>query len=1239
MAFLMKKSVSSKADDSKSQVACPAGPMCPPTPELTTLTPEELLILRDVFRRQEQFEREESERIRKISNDLQEFEQTVKEQSSHKSPHVDLRLCRLCYKTKFVDGIGRMCHDCHKRVCNKCGSFTKYRRDVRKNKSVRGKWRCNMCQMKREAVCKTGSWYHRTSPTENENDENNAMVKLKSSFSADYDSENSERESQLLTCDTETDALPSGNRTDPELYRSLDSPQGGTKIGPKKSRRRSLPVGPVLQSGEDDDDDDCVNNGDHLKRERMLFLQRRQLRKLKKRQYSTQTSEEDAGAPPSEGSDQEGVGSFELNSCSEDLSRPIITFDACSFGRDQDVIPTYFSTSKLSLESISDSSSVLSYATKESSLSDGTESPLLMRIKRQNAVYGSSSSSVFSDTKQSDSQGGANSPSAVRNANSPNHVRNTNSPKPVRNANSPQPVRNTNSPKPSRNANSPIHVRNANSPTPVRNANSPIPVRNANSHSSVRNGGSREAGSDERSKDSRHPDNKHEMFNRRITLSKCECINPSDKEQTKRLCSIKPHHPHEIILHRDRNDRSQKTNGLGMRIVGGMRVDAILGAYVVMVIKGGPADVQGHIEEGDQILQWNGQSLTNVTFEEARTIMDNSGEVVQLIVRHRHRKIETQDTSPEHRVIRLVSADMSCLGKGNIPYPLDNQSFPRPRRRMLPKTPIEIKKETRKITGQILIQMTHCPATDTLTVSLLKAKELSIPEKSYDVPSPFALIHMLPRRRLYVPSETKCVEKTHMPEWNHVCSFENISEEKLCKRSIEITVWNREEKEDFFMGEVLLDLGDVPLDEDYTWYQLEDHDDNSSPLPERKHSVPEVIPPKLENPNTLSSPSPSPSNSRRYSPKESRRSSPLEISRFSPNESRRSSPKDSRKSSPRDSRKSSIRDSKKSSPNVCSRSPKETRRSITPNSPERRLSIKGSPVMERNQPGVTPPVSPILAFGMELSSPQRSSFRSKMKRRMASAVSRVSSSLTVLDRRDSAEEPNHGELHRSRSFCEESGPDTNPLHHTRRTSANFDLLAPPRPLSRANSISSFYDSDDLSDQASWHTVSPVERPPPDGDDVTSTLGPAQVPPKPAAENLVCGEVRLGFIVSKGHLEIDVLRVRGFEKGECGLPPDAYVKTYLIEGSKVIQKKKTQVVKATGESCYRRKVKYSACNIHGRYMKINIWERCKGFEKKRCLGESVVKLDSLDLNQQTVGWYKLFPVNTTELGSDESLYHW
>ena len=49
--------------------------------------------------------------------------------------------------------------------------------------------------------------------------------------------------------------------------------------------------------------------------------------------------------------------------------------------------------------------------------------------------------------------------------------------------------------------------------------------------------------------------------------------------------------------------------------------------------------------------------------------------------------------------------------------------------------------------------------------------------------------------------------------------------------------------------------------------------------------------------------------------------------------------------------------------------------------------------------------------------------------------------------------------------------------------------------------------------------------------------------------------------------------------------DSYVKTYLVEGRKTIQKKKSQVVKASTDPVYRRKIKYSACNVHGRHMRV------------------------------------------------------
>ncbi|ESO92449.1 hypothetical protein LOTGIDRAFT_87888, partial [Lottia gigantea] len=133
----------------------------PPSPDLSSLRPDELQILNEVFRRQTEFEQNEIKRIERIRVELEKYEDMIRNQSEMKKKvkHVDLRLCRLCYKTKFADGIGRICYDCHKRVCGRCGSFTRPRWNTKKNKSVRGKWRCNMCQLKRETLCKTGQWY------------------------------------------------------------------------------------------------------------------------------------------------------------------------------------------------------------------------------------------------------------------------------------------------------------------------------------------------------------------------------------------------------------------------------------------------------------------------------------------------------------------------------------------------------------------------------------------------------------------------------------------------------------------------------------------------------------------------------------------------------------------------------------------------------------------------------------------------------------------------------------------------------------------------------------------------------------------------------------------------------------------------------------------------------------------------------------------------------------------------
>lgn len=85
--------------------------------------------------------------FRTIQQQLERFEEAVRTQSSGKSrlKHIDLRLCRLCFKTKFADGIGRLCHDCRKRVCQRCGGFTKSRWDPKKKKVGDPLIQCTIC--------------------------------------------------------------------------------------------------------------------------------------------------------------------------------------------------------------------------------------------------------------------------------------------------------------------------------------------------------------------------------------------------------------------------------------------------------------------------------------------------------------------------------------------------------------------------------------------------------------------------------------------------------------------------------------------------------------------------------------------------------------------------------------------------------------------------------------------------------------------------------------------------------------------------------------------------------------------------------------------------------------------------------------------------------------------------------------------------------------------------------------
>lgn len=101
----------------------------------------------------------------------------------------------------------------------------------------------------------------------------------------------------------------------------------------------------------------------------------------------------------------------------------------------------------------------------------------------------------------------------------------------------------------------------------------------------------------------------------------------------------------------------------------------------------------------------------------------------------------------------------------------------------------------------------------------------------------------------------------------------------------------------------------------------------------------------------------------------------------------------------------------------------------------------------------------------------------------------------------------------------------------------------------------------------------------------NTPGLGQVPPKSEfKEDITTGDIKLGFVMSKGQLEITVFEARNLAKLEAHCK-DTYVKTYLRTGTHRIQKKKTHVVKNSSEPVFNTKLRYSACNVLGRRIQV------------------------------------------------------
>ncbi|RDD47753.1 Regulating synaptic membrane exocytosis protein 2 [Trichoplax sp. H2] len=121
------------------------------TPDLSHLTVHELKILKEVLEKQSKFEADTDEFKRQLNDKVRDWDKRLT------APGKDRNRCQNCYTTKFVDGHGRICHNCKSTICGRCGLYTPSSPDPKQSKTA---WRCKVCWYNMEFYHKTGFWYH-----------------------------------------------------------------------------------------------------------------------------------------------------------------------------------------------------------------------------------------------------------------------------------------------------------------------------------------------------------------------------------------------------------------------------------------------------------------------------------------------------------------------------------------------------------------------------------------------------------------------------------------------------------------------------------------------------------------------------------------------------------------------------------------------------------------------------------------------------------------------------------------------------------------------------------------------------------------------------------------------------------------------------------------------------------------------------------------------------------------------
>jgi hypothetical protein len=159
-----------------------------PSPDFSTLSPDELERLEVVLQKQVLIENEQIQRLSGLRRTMVHLQQTIQNDyqrqrtcsstNSHNTSPAqqnqlilsssDIVQCYICYSNIEIQSTNLplsppiLCSDCHRPVCRRCGNYTSpeliqtHYENNSENHTHTSKWRCRMCIVRREVVRKSG---------------------------------------------------------------------------------------------------------------------------------------------------------------------------------------------------------------------------------------------------------------------------------------------------------------------------------------------------------------------------------------------------------------------------------------------------------------------------------------------------------------------------------------------------------------------------------------------------------------------------------------------------------------------------------------------------------------------------------------------------------------------------------------------------------------------------------------------------------------------------------------------------------------------------------------------------------------------------------------------------------------------------------------------------------------------------------------------------------------------------